>query len=304
MNMRLAGKSPRLLACLLAVACFPPATETRSDEPDKPAPPTADSMLGNEVGQVRDDNGLKLKLLWCPPGKFTMGSPKLEGDRGRYEGQVEVTLTKGFWLGKYEVTESEWTQVMGSEPWKFQVNTEEGDDIPATHVSWEDAAEFCHKLTERERKAARIPEGWEYTLPTEAQWEYACRAGTETRFSFGDDESKVGEFAWFSDNAWKGGQPHAHRVGQKKPNPWGLCDMHGNVKEGCRDWSINEPLLGGRDPEVTSKGGKFRVTRGGCWGNPAHVCRSARQSGSEPNSPLSRNGGQGFRVALSPSGNK
>ncbi len=156
-------------------------------------------MKGEKAGQVRDDNGLKMKLVWCPPGKFTMGSPLTESDRRDDEAQVEVTLTKGFWLGRCEVSQSEWKQAMGIEPWVGKGRAIiEGDDFPATFVSWDDATAFCRKLTEQERKAGRLSEDWEFALPTEAQWEWACRAGTDTKFSFGDDESKLGDYAWLS----------------------------------------------------------------------------------------------------------
>jgi formylglycine-generating enzyme required for sulfatase activity len=153
-------------------------------------------------------------------------------------------------------------------------------------------------LTEQERLAGRLPSEWEYTLPTEAQWERACRARTETKFNFGDDESKLGDYAWFRDNAFKAGEPYAHRVGQKTANPWGLCDMHGNVWEWCRD-IYTEKLPGGRDPEVKRAGKTGRsnqVIRGASWGDGAGYCRSAFRL---RDSPGDRNGILGFRVALS-----
>jgi formylglycine-generating enzyme required for sulfatase activity len=122
-------------------------------------------------------------------------------------------------------------------------------------------------MTNLERAAGRLPAGWEYTLPTEAQWERACRARTETRFSFGDDESNLGDYAWFEDNAWNAGEEFAHRVGLKKANPWGLHDMYGNVNEWCRDY-FAEKLPGGRDPEVTADG-KYRIFRSGGFGATA-----------------------------------
>jgi formylglycine-generating enzyme required for sulfatase activity len=148
---------------------------------------------------------------------------------------VKVFVTTGYWLGKYEVTQAEWKQLMRTEPWKGKNPTKDGDDSPATYVSWDDAMAFCRKLTEQERQSGRLPSDWEYNLPTEAQWERACRARAQTKFSFGDDASKLGEYAWFNGNAGNAGEQYAHRVGQKKPNPWGLCDMHGNVWEWCRD---------------------------------------------------------------------
>ncbi len=272
-------------------------TRANSDEPGKTPAPAADAMIGKEAGQVRDDNGLKMKLVWCPPGKFTMGSPKSEKQRRKNEDQADVTLTTGFWLSKYEVTQSEWKQVMRTEPWKGQDFTEEGADFPATFVSWNDAVDFCRKLTEQERQAGRLPKDWEYTLATEAQWERACRARTETRFSFGNDESKLGDYAWFEENALNAGEKYAHRVGQKKANPWGLCDMHGNVWEWCRD-VYAEDLPGGRDPEVKSDEktkGSNRVYRGGGWFHDAGNCWAAFRSSIVP---AFRSNDFGFRLAL------
>jgi formylglycine-generating enzyme required for sulfatase activity len=264
------------------------------DEPDKAAP-AADSVPGKEAGEVRDDNELKMKLVWCPPGAFTMGSPRSEARRKFDEEQVDVTLSSGFWLGKFEVTQSEWKQVMETQPWKGKPFTSQGDDVPATYVNWDDAMEFCRRLTERERNAGRVPAGWEYTLPTEAQWEHACRAQAATRFNFGDTESDLGEYAWYHENAWNSREQFAHRVGQKKPNAWGLYDMHGNVVEWCRDLYSKE-LPGGDDPEVTDAG-SGRIGRGGSWFHSAFLCRSASRDKS---APTVRSRGLGFRVAWSP----
>lgn len=250
--------------------------EVKSDEADKVVS-AADRMLGKDAGQVRDDNGLKMLLVWCPPGEFTMGSPDSEVNRRINEDQVEVILTAGFWFGKHEVTQAEWIQVMATEPWKSKATTtKEGDDFPATFVRWDDALEFCRKLTEQERKAGRLPNGWEYSLPTEGQWEYACRAGTKTKFSFGDDESKLSEYAWFRNVVATADEQYSHR-GQKKPNQWGLYDMHGNLFEWCRDIYITK-LPGGNDPEVKrdeKTGRSMRVFRGGGWTSGAPDCRSA-----------------------------
>jgi formylglycine-generating enzyme required for sulfatase activity len=131
---------------------------------------------------------------------------------------VKASLTQGYWIGKYEVTQSEWKQVMETEPWMYDKwaaiqkarDTPEGADYPATYVSWDDAIDFCDELTKQERQAGRLSNDWEYTLPTEAQWEYACRAGTETKFSFGDDVSKFGDYAWFHDNALDAGELYPH----------------------------------------------------------------------------------------------
>jgi formylglycine-generating enzyme required for sulfatase activity len=213
---------------------------------------------------------------------------------------VKVFVTKGYWLGKYEVTQSEWKQVIKTEPWKGQRRTKEGADFPATYVSWKDATDFCHRLTEQERQAGRLSNAWEYTLPTDAQWERGCRARTETTFSFGNDKSKLHDYAWFRDNAWDVDEQYAHRVGQKKANSWGLCDMHGNVWEWCRDvYAGTQNVASGRDPEAKpdeKTDGSFRVIRGAGWINDAVDCRSAIRSGA---STSGQDNLIGFRVALS-----
>ena len=249
-------------------------------------------FLGQKAGETRSDNGLKMILAWCPPGNFTMGSPQSEKDRGADEDQVQVTLTNGFWLGQTEVTQGQWEAVMGTTPWKGQDYVKEGGNYPATNLSWEDATAFSKKLTEQERKAGRLPEGGEYVLPTEAQWEYACRAGSTTAYSFGDDVAKLGEYAWFNKNAWNVDEQFAHLVGTKKPNSWGLSDMHGNVWEWCQDMYADK-LPGGRDPLVAA-GASFRVRRGGCGDYAARPCRSALRFRSAPDDRYRH---LGFRVA-------
>jgi sulfatase modifying factor 1 len=256
-------------------------------------------FAGAHAGEVRDDNGLKLKLVWIPPGKFMMGSPNNEWGRENWENQVKVTLTQGFWLGQHEVTQAEWQRVMQTVPWKGKFGVRAGDDYPATFVSWDDVMKFCEKLTEQEQSAGRLPSGWQYTLPTEAQWEYACRAGTTTRFSFGGDDLKLSDYAWWGGLIGKGSaqnERYAHPVGQKKANPWGLKDMHGNVWELCRDWH-SSALTGGTDPQGPSQG-TFRVVRGGNWASTANDCRSAVRQGFGPHRG---NANMGFRVAAVPS---
>ncbi len=293
-------KSICFTICVVAAVATLCWAQPKSFEPKKPRAPAADRLIGKKAGQERDDNGLKMKLVWCPPGEFTMGSPLSEQGHRDDEHQVEVTLTIGFWLGKYEVTQSEWKRVMRTEPWKGRESTKEGAEYPATHVSSNDAVNFCRKLTEQEHQAGRLPKDWEYTLPTEAQWERACRAGTKTKFSYGDDESKLGDYAWFDGNTSKADEQYAHRVGQKKSNPWGLHDMHGNVLEWCRDRF--HVLPGGRDPEVIADGGGLdRVSRGGHWCSPAAFCRSASRNWYAAEL---QHHGLGFRVALSTTGNK
>jgi formylglycine-generating enzyme required for sulfatase activity len=242
---------------------------------------------GSRAGEERDDNGLKMKFVWCPPGQFTMGSPETEQGRGDDEDQVQVKLTKGFWIGKYDVTQGEWERVMGTTPWKGEEYVKEGSRYAATYVSWQDATEFVAKLTTQERQAGRLPVGWRYTLPTEAQWEYACRAGTQTAYGFGDDASRLSDYAWVEDNADYANEEYAHEVGLKMPNAWGLYDTHGNVWEWCRDW-YQQTMPGGVDPEQTTQASR-RVLRGGSWFHPPVDCRSAGR--------LRFYGGPGFRIS-------
>lgn len=240
---------------------------------------------------------LAIDSRWCPAGTFTMGSPEDEEDRKDNETQVEVTLTRGFWMGRTTVTQGQFVSVMGTRPWVGKQYVEEGSNHPATYVDWDDATELCRKLTEQEHRAERLPAGWSYRLPTEAEWEYACRAETDSAYSFGDDAAKLGEYGWFRDNANDVGEEYAHEVGLKKPNAWGLCDLHGNVWEWCSDWFAEE-LRGGRDPRGPTEG-SYRVPRGGCWRNLAKYCRSASRAWFAPSDRYSD---LGFRLAMSPSG--
>ena len=147
-------------------------------------------------------NSIGMELIEIPAGKFTMGSPKNEKDRFDHESRVSVTLTKPFRLGKTEVTQGQWKSVMASEPWDGQKYVQADKDCPATYVNWNDATEFCETLTEIERKAGTLKADEEYRLPTEAEWECACRAGTTTAYSFGYDKKQLGDYAWFSGNAY------------------------------------------------------------------------------------------------------
>lgn len=280
------------------------ATVPMPEEMLRPRKNSAANPGGQRAGDLRDENALKMQFVWCPAGKFVMGSPKSEEGRNERENQVDVTLSHGFWIGKYEVTQRQWEWIMDSAPWDGCSDTRYRPDCPAAHISWHDATAFCARLTSMERKAGRLPAGWRYSLPTEAQWEYACRAGTTTRFSFGDDESRLNDYAWWGGILGEGNtkkEAFAHSVGTKKTNPWGLHDVHGNVLEWCRDAYLEE-LLGGTDPEISDvdldallRGS--RVLRGGSWQNSATYCRSALRMGI-----AAENDGAdfGFRVALSP----
>jgi formylglycine-generating enzyme required for sulfatase activity len=227
---------------------------------------------------------LNLELLWVDAGSFLMGSPADELDRNKAEGpQVRVTLTRGFWLGKTEVTQGQYEAVTGVNPSTF---TAAGKNAPVERVSWVDAMAFCRKLNERERAAGRLPQGYAFTLPTEAQWEYACRAGTTGAYP--DDPDAA---AWHAGNS----EERTHPVAMKRPNAWGFCDMPGNVLEWCLDWYgpySREPVNDPTGPER----GYYRIARGGSWRVAASVGRSAaRAGGSEGRLDYTI----GFRVALS-----
>lgn len=220
-----------------------------------------DSPKLGDTKEITLPGGVKHKLIWCPPGAFTMGSPATEKDRKDNENQVEVVLTNGFWLGQTVVTQAMWTAVMETAPWSKQPYCETGLDYPAVNVSHANATAFCDELTKIEQAAGSIPTDWKYALPTEAQWEYACRAGTKTTYSFGNKVLQLGDYAWFSRNT--SNEKFAHTVGAKNANPWGLHDMHGNVWEWCEDW-YDEDMVGGMNPRGPASG-SFRVLRGGSW---------------------------------------
>ena len=221
---------------------------------------------------------------------------------GERDTATVVTLTKPFLLGQTEVTQAQWREVMGTEPWKGQQHTIEGDDVAATHVSWNDAVAFCTELTERERASGKIPMEQQYRLPTDADWEFACRAGTGTVYHFGDDESLLGDHAWFG-VGWKNGplpggntadEMYPHAVRLKLPNPWGLFDVHGSVWEWVADWhnELSTPAATGQ--QALPEGSK-RVGRGGAWCEPTWACRSAARL---PDASSVRHVHKGFWLAL------
>jgi formylglycine-generating enzyme required for sulfatase activity len=229
-------------------------------------------------------------LVWIPPGEFTMGSPPEEKDRDLDEGPLtRVVFPAGFWIGRHEVTQAAFEALMGANPSRYAGHGQ----LPVERVTWFEAVEYCRRLTERERAAGRLPETHTYRLPTEAEWEYACRAGTHSRFSHGDDPAATAlpDYGWFGDNS----DSTPQQVGTRKPNPWGLHDMHGNVLEWCLDtWRGNLP--GGMvTNRVTLPEGTLRVARGGSWLYPARTCRSANR---DSYGVLNRCSDLGFRVVL------
>jgi formylglycine-generating enzyme required for sulfatase activity len=202
-----------------------------------------------------------------------------------------VTISKDYYLGVYEVTQAQYEKMMGKNPSRFQGDNlrEDNANHPVEQVSWEDAVDFCKKLSDlpEEKKAGRI-----YHLPTEAQWEHACRAGSKTAYSFGEGSKSLGDYAWFDQNSNR----QTHPVGEKKANAWGLYDMHGNVWEWCSDWYGQYPKGAVSDP-VGTRDGSPRVFRGGSWYDHFEYCRSARRLGYFP----SGRDDFGLRVALSSS---
>ena len=289
----------------------PPSTMDRKAkspeiETDRPKE-IAVALEGTRAGDLRDDNGLKMKLRWCPKGRFRMGSPAGEAERFADEGPVDVTLSRGFWLGQFEVTQAQWQAVMGTtlreqnEKSSSRGINGEGSDHPIYQVDHEESTEFCRRWTDAERRAGRLPSTWSYRLPTEAQWEYACRAGTTTATAFGDRlSSREANFDGVSPYADAEKGPYLEEttaVGRYRPNGWGLCDMHGNVWEWCAD-GYDGLLSGGVDP-TGSASALSRVIRGGGWIGGGGLCRSADRSDF---APAGRSSNLGFRVARVPSG--
>jgi formylglycine-generating enzyme required for sulfatase activity len=267
-----------------------------------PSAPSPGARFYRAVSVPTPDNP---NLVFIQPGTFTMGSPSNEVDRSSTEGpQMTVTISRGFWISKYLVTQSDYLSVTGTNtsyyngdrsgpPWN---DIDYGTDLtrPIEQVSWNDAVNYCALLTTQERDAGRIPLNWIYRLPTEAEWEYACRAGTTTRFYYGDDPgyANLTNYAWYFDNS----DGQTHPVGELLPNAWGLYDMAGNVWEWCQDWYGPYPGGSLTDPKGPATG-TYRVWRGGGWFYLGRYCRSARRFNHLPTYIYE---GLGFRVVLAP----
>ena len=266
---------PKLLPCSRAAlagigALLLLATQSACDrQPSTPAGPPPAPPAGAQTKLVPLTNMVLLK-----PGSFL----RIKN---------VVTLTREFWLGKYEVTQREYLEITGKNPSHFQ-----GDPArPVEKVTYFDAVNFCLVLTSRERAQGRLPPDYEYRLPSEAEWEYACRAGTTNRYSFGDDPAEGDAYAWTTENS----DGTTHPVGQKRPNPWGLYDIHGNVWEWSRDWFANYPAVDLTDP-AGPPAGKFKVFRGGGWNNEIEFARSGNRFMMSPSNGIHF---VGFRLALS-----
>ncbi|KAF5422584.1 MAG: Formylglycine-generating enzyme, required for sulfatase activity, contains SUMF1/FGE domain [Candidatus Methanocomedens sp.] len=220
-----------------------------------------------------------MEFVLIQPGEFDMGSPANETGRYDDEGPIHhVTISEAFYLGKYEVKQKQWYEVMGDNPSHFK-----GDDLPVENVSWDDVQEFIKKLNKKE-------DTHKYRLPSEAEWEYAARAGTTTRYSFGDDDSELKEYAWFSENLGD----MTHPVGKKGANPWGLYDVHGNIWEWVQDERHDTYNGAPIDGSAWRDGVSTRqVVRGGCWFCSAWACRSAYRKNYDPGN---RRYNLGFRL--------
>lgn len=231
-------------------------------------------------------NSIGMKFVWIPPGSFMMGSPQEEDERGDNETQHKVTLTKGFYMGVYTVTQEQWQTVMGNNPSEF---TDE-KNLPVERVSWDDCQKFIEKLREKDKK--------QYRLPTESEWEYACRAGTTTPFHFGETIS-TDQANYNGENAYGNGKKGVYRkkttpVGNFPANAFGLYDMHGNVFQWCQDWYGDYPQSDVTDPQGPDTG-EHRVMRGGCLVFFPEGCRSAFRFRREPSN---RKNKIGFRICF------
>jgi len=267
--------------------------EARVDQEKKKADkaikkvPSPAPLLALDLG-----GGVKMELVLIRAGKFMMGSPETEKDRSNDETQHEVTISRAFYMGKFVVTQEQYEAVTGNNPSQFR-----GAKNPVETVSWEDAQEFCQKLSTKLPLTIPSPGGaegkWMVQLPTEAQWEYACRAGTSTRFYSGDADSDLDAVGWYYGNSGGSTSP----VGGKKPNAWGLYDMHGNVWQWCADLYGEYPMGSATDPEGAATGTQ-RVLRGGSLNVSAMNCRAANRYRYNPDR---RNIHNGFRVVVVPS---
>jgi formylglycine-generating enzyme required for sulfatase activity len=246
-------------------------TPEASPEPEMSAEKFNEPGRTNDLGSnakktITNTIGMKLNLI--PAGSFRMGSPAREEDRGGDEYQHKVTISNPFYMQATEVTQGQWMAVMGTEPWKGNSSVKAGPNYAASYINWNDAVAYCKNLSEKEGKT--------YRLPTEAEWEYACRGGTQTTWNLGTDEKALGDYAWYRENAYDIGERYAHQVGLKIPNAFGLHDMHGNVFEWCDDYYAEDYYQQSptKDPQGPASGSS-RVLRGGSWSGYSSYSRSA-----------------------------
>jgi formylglycine-generating enzyme required for sulfatase activity len=220
--------------------------------------------------------GAPLQLIWIDPGRFEMGAlppdPDDENPPPRALDQLpdhRAIINEGFWLGQFELTQAQWISVMDTRPWQALPSAQTDPNHPAVFISWDDAQHFVSRLNQAAGDSL-------YRLPTEAEWEYACRAGSETRWSYGDRQTILVDYAWYERNAWDAEERYAHLVGSRTPNPWGLHDMHGNAEEWVQDWygaGYYEDAPE-RDPQGPNRGVEH-VLRGGSYADRAEKTQSS-----------------------------
>jgi len=261
----------------------PPSSPTLLSSPAK----TLQSPAINFVDFTQDLGGqVQLAMVAIAGGTFLMGSPLTEAKRFVNESPQHPVTIQNFYLGKFAVTQTQWQQIMGSNPSKFL-----GGDRPIEQLDWFMAQEFTQRLAQHT--------GRQYRLPSEAEWEYACRAGTQTAYTFGDKEAELATYAWYSTNA----ENQTHPVGQKQPNAWGLYDMHGNIWEWCEDdWLDsyrNAPIDGSPVRGRGDRSNLLKIVRGGSWLNNPWNCRSASRGGLGNGNGSDRSINPGLRLALS-----
>lgn len=277
-------KSPLRIALAMASLLFAMGCLPRGQSPGvdpRPAVPLEGTV-------VLLPGKVPMAMVWIPAGTFQMG--RYAGERDGYPDEApqhEVTLTRGFWLGRHEVTKAQWQALMDTAPWEGKKYVNDDPDTPALCISWHDAQAFV--------AAVNRHTGQTFRLPTEAEWEYACRAGTTTRFYWGDDPEyrAIDDHAWWRRTALNTDAKFARPVGRKLPNPWGLYDMAGNVFEWCQDWYgpyPNDPVTDPTGPDS----GERKVERSGSWINIGGHCRSARRGHDHPDSAYDD---LGFRLA-------
>jgi formylglycine-generating enzyme required for sulfatase activity len=278
-----------LALALSAIAIGAAAGADRPTAPQGSHGVQAAASQGKDLSPAKEcvldlGGGVKLEMVLIPAGEFLMGSP--DSDRqaqSNEKPQHRVRITKPFYMGKYKVTQDQWDALMGSNSSAFR-----GPKYPVNAVSWDNCQAFIKKLNDKFR-----PQGGKFHLPTEAQWEYACRAGSTTQWSFGDDVSKLGDYAWYQGNA----EEAIHPLGLKKPNAWGLYDIHGDLWEWCADtYDRRYYSVSPTDDPVGPSTAGYRVLRGGSWNVGPEYARSARRSwlGPDVGSFL-----HGFRLAMS-----
>ena len=267
----------------------PAREQVRAESADRPLVKAID-LEGDKHWQWPSGGNTMLFSL-IPAGEFMMGSDYYHWTSNERPVH-KVKIIRPYYIGMTEVTQYQWEAVMGTRPWEGQAYIIENKDVPATFVSWYDAKDFCARLTKMTDYTVR--------LPTEAEWEYACRAGSTGRYFFGDSTADLGDYAWYEVNAEHVGEEYAHVVGQKRANDWGVFDMHGNVREWCEDWYDAGYYSGSPIDDPTGpSSGSGRVMRGGCWDNQPFFVRSAMRGFSPV--PSNTADHSGFRVVLLPS---